>query len=89
MQWSRGSGEPPKPRGIEAWLPALVLAITQIAVVVALVCFLIVAPPLQGRKGLPPGLIPAALLVAAVLALYLLWRVWRTAVAIRNILKNR
>ena len=89
MQGSRRRWEPPKPQGIEAWLPAVVLALTQIAVIVALIYFLAVAPSLLGRKSLPPGLIPASIFVAAVVALYLLWRVWRSAVTIRNALRNR
>ena len=89
MQWTRGRPDPPTPRGAEAWLPALVLAVTQIILVFALAWFLVIARPLRTHNGLPRVVIPAAMAVAALVALMMLWRAWRALRAVRNALRNR
>jgi ABC-type nickel/cobalt efflux system permease component RcnA len=89
MQRGRGAPEPPKAYGTEAWLPALVLAMTHIALFIALICFLVVAAPLKARNDLPRVLIPAAMTVAAILALWMLWRAGRALLVVRKALKHR
>jgi hypothetical protein len=76
MQWGRGRPEPPRARGAEAWLPALVLAITQILLVVALIWFFLVARTVKPRNELPRMLIPGAMAVATVLVLMMIRRIW-------------
>jgi hypothetical protein len=89
MQWTRGRPDPPTPRGAEAWLPALVLAVTQIVLVIALVWFLVVARPLRARNELPRVVIPIAMATASLVALMMLWRAWRALRTVRNALRNR
>lgn len=65
----------PDPRGAEAWVPPLVLAVVQLALVVSLVVFIVVARPLQGRISLPSWTIPAATTFCGLFAGYMLLRV--------------
>ncbi|MDM7916621.1 MAG: hypothetical protein ACE15D_15710 [Candidatus Eisenbacteria bacterium] len=62
------------PDGTEAWLPAVILAASQIAVAAALVWFLVVARDLQGRIALPRAVLPVAMGVAVVVMIRVLWR---------------
>ena len=71
MPHDRSVERRPEPKGAEAWLPQLLLAVAMLAVVVALVRFVVVARPLQGRIALPAWTIPAAVLFCGGLALYL------------------
>ncbi len=64
----------PEPRGAEAWIPQMVLAIVQIALVVSLVVFIVVARPMQGRITLPSWTIPAATTFCGLFAAYMLLR---------------
>jgi hypothetical protein len=88
MQRGRGSPETPKARGVEAWLPALVLAVTELVLVVALIWFLIAARPLQARNELPKVIVPAAMVVAGVLAGMMLWRACRALLTVRKALRK-
>lgn len=89
MQWTRGRPNPPTPRGVEAWLPPLILAVTQIALVVALVWFLLVARSMRTRNELPRMVIPMAMAVAGLIALTMGWRAWRALRVVRNALRKR
>lgn len=73
----QGDNDPyrrPQPRGAEAWIPPVLLAIVQLALVVALAIFVIEVRPLQGRIALPDWTIPTATTFGALFALYLLLR---------------
>ena len=74
MQPSQSEPRKPRPTGLEAWLPPLAVAVASIAVVVALIWFVVIARPLQGRIAVPRWTIPAATTVAIVLAAYLFLR---------------
>jgi hypothetical protein len=89
MQRLSGRSGAPEPRGAEAWLPALALAVTHLALVVALVWFLVVAKPMQGRIALPKATIPGAMAVAVVLAIFMSWRAWKALRTLRNAFRNR
>ncbi|MBD3160802.1 MAG: hypothetical protein GF328_01695 [Candidatus Latescibacteria bacterium] len=69
MQFGLHKHEGPPPRGPERWLPQLVIGLTSIALTIALAYFLLVAYQLRDRFGLPPGMIPIAMGVAAILVL--------------------
>jgi hypothetical protein len=79
---SRRDDESPRPAGAEAWLPPILLGATRLALVAALVVFVIVAIPLRARIPLPPVTIPAAVLTCAALAL------WMTIQAVQQIRKG-
>jgi hypothetical protein len=64
----------PEPQGAEAWVPQVALAIVQLVLVVALVVFVFVVRPMQGRIALPPWTIPAATTFCGLFAAYLLVR---------------
>lgn len=89
MQWTRGRPGPPTPRGIEAWLPQLILAVTQIALVVALGWFLLVARSMSTRNELPRMFIPVAMAVAVLIALVMAWRAYRALRVVLNALRKR
>ena len=72
------------PRGAEAWLPQIILAVTSLAVVAALGYFILIARPMRGRIPLPAWTIPLATIFAAGLAAYL---TLRSALLIRSALK--
>ncbi len=74
---------PPK-GGVEGWLPPLVLAVTRIALVIALSYFALVAYSMRGRIALPRPTVPLVIAAAGLLALYMLFQafgqlrqVWR------------
>ncbi|MBM3286652.1 MAG: hypothetical protein FJY88_04790 [Candidatus Eisenbacteria bacterium] len=70
----RGS-QPVSPIGPEAYLPLLLTVLARIAVIVALVWFIVIALPLRERIPLPRPTIPGAIAAAGALALFMLWRV--------------
>lgn len=78
----RHDEEGPRPAGIEAWLPPILLGVTRLVLVVALVVFVVVALPLRTRIPLPPVTIPAAILACSTLAL------WMTVQAVLQIRKG-
>lgn len=79
----------PAAHGVEAWLAPLVLAITNLALIAALVWFLIAVYPLRHRINVPKQTIPAAMVVAAVLCLLLFVRAVRSFRAVRAGLARR
>lgn len=74
MQFGTPQHRGPEPRGLEAWLPQLVIGLASIALVVALLYFLLIAYTLRDRFALPPGTILIAMGVAALLAGYMMLR---------------
>jgi len=74
MQRDREPELRPEPRGAEAWIPQLAMAIVQVVLVAALVVFIIVARPMQGRTSLPSWTIPASTTFCGLFAGYLLVR---------------
>jgi hypothetical protein len=74
MQFGLHGHEGPPPRGPERWLPQLVVGLTSLALTIALAYFLLVAYQLRSRFGLPPGTIPIAMGVAAILVLIMAGR---------------
>jgi hypothetical protein len=76
-------------RGAEGWVPPLLIAIANIALVIALVWFIVVARSLYGRIPVPPWLIPLAIIAAAGVAAHLLIRgVWHFRAARRGWLRR-
>jgi hypothetical protein len=74
MQYDPPQHRGPEPRGLEAWLPPLFVGIASVALVVALLYFLLVAYTLRDRFALPPGTITIAMGAAALLSVYMLLR---------------
>lgn len=66
--------EGPPPRGPESWLPQLLIGLVSILLTIALAYFLLVAYSLRDRFGLPGGMIPIAMGVAAILVLLMAGR---------------
>ena len=64
----------PQPQGAEAWVPQSALAIVQLVLVAALVVFVVVVRPMQGRIALPPWTIPVSTTFCGLFAAYLLVR---------------
>jgi hypothetical protein len=79
VRW-RGHEEDHRARGVEAWLPPLLLGVASLALTIALLGFIVVALPLRGRIPLPGATIPAAIAVCGALAL---WMVFRAVLQIR------
>ena len=84
MQFGPQRHDGPAPRGLEGWLPPLVVAVTSVLVAVALIYFIFVANNMRDRIPLPPTTIPVAMAAAGLLSLYMLLRavqharqVWR------------
>jgi hypothetical protein len=78
---SRPDDPGPRPSGLEAWLPPILLGTTRLALAGALVAFVVVALPLRSRISLPPVMIPAAVATCAILAL---WMVVQAVLQIRQ-----
>ena len=74
MQRGSEPNRRPEPRGAEAWVPPLTLAIVQFALVVALGIFIVEVRPLQGRISLPSWTIPTATTFCGLFAIYMLLR---------------
>jgi hypothetical protein len=74
MQREDDPHQGPRPRGAEAWIPNMILAIVQLALVVALAVFVIEVRPLQGRIALPAWTIPTATTFCTLFAIYMILR---------------
>ena len=74
MQFGPYRHRGPTPRGVEGWLPPLIVALASILLVLALVYFIFVANSMRDRMPLPPATIPASMGAASLLCLYMLFR---------------
>lgn len=74
MQFGPHRHKGPTPRGVEGWLPPLIVAIAGILLVVALIYFIFVANSMRDRMPLPPATMLAAMAAAGLLCIYMLFR---------------